>query len=262
MIKLIASDIDGTLVEDGESKLDEELIEVIARLYEKGVIFAAASGRSVVSQEKLFEPIRDKIYYISCNGTYVGRYGERLYCSYLKPEYVREIVKDTRAYPDCTLFLNIDRGYYTDSKDEKVIEWVEKGYRETVIRVDDLLDVNENIIKACLYDPKHQAGITGRALVDKWHDRLSVVTAGTMWLDFFDKNASKGTALSMLQNMLGVSKEETMAFGDQQNDIEMLKQAYYSYAIGNAIPEVKQIARFTADTNVNNGVLKVLKTLL
>lgn len=262
MIRLIASDIDGTLVRDGESRLNEELIEVIKKLYENGVIFVAASGRSVVSQEKLFEPVRDIIYYISCNGTYVGKYGECIKCSVIDPEYVKEIVKDSRNYPDCTLFLNVDRGYYTDSRDKKVIEWVETGYREKVIQVEDLLDVDEKIIKACLYDPKHQAGITGKYLIDKWHDRLSVVTAGTMWLDFFDRDASKGAALSMLQDMLGISREETMAFGDQQNDIEMLKQADYSYAIGNAIPEVKQTARFVADTNVNNGVLKVLKTLL
>ena len=262
MIQLIASDIDGTLVKDGESKLNEELIEVIDKLYGKGIIFAAASGRSVVSQEKLFESIRDKIYYISCNGTYIGKFGECINQSVIKPEYVKEIVRDTRNYPDCTLFLNIDRGYYTDSKDKKVIEWVENGYCEKVFQVEDLLDVDEKIIKVCLYDPKHQAGVTGKDLMDKWRGKLSVVTAGTMWLDFFDKEASKGAALSMLQDMLGVSKEETMAFGDQQNDIEMLKQADYSYAVGNAIPEVKRIAKFEADTNVNNGVLKVLKTLL
>ncbi len=262
MIKLIASDIDGTLVRDGESKLNDELVEVIDRLHQKGIIFAAASGRSIVSEKQLFEAVGDKIYYIGCNGTYLGNHKECLYRSVIKPEYVKEIVKDCRNYPDCTLFLNIDDGYYTETKDEKIIKWLEEGYREKVLPVDDLLAVEEDIIKACLYDPKCQANITGKALIEKWSDKVSVVTAGTMWLDFFDINASKGTALNKLQEMLGVTKEETMAFGDQQNDIEMLKQAYYSYAIGNAIDEVKQVARFEADTNINNGVLKVLKTLL
>ena len=53
-----------------------------------------------------------------------------------------------------------------------------------------------------------------------------------------------------------------MSFGDQLNDIEMLNRAYYSFAIGNARPEVKKAARFQADTNVNDGVLKVLKLLV
>lgn len=262
MIKLIASDIDGTLVRDGESRLNDELLEVIEKLHEKGITFAAASGRSIVSEERLFQAIGDKIYYIACNGTYIGKKGECLHRSLVKPEYVKELIKDCRNYPDCTLFLNVDRGYYTESKDEEVIKWLEIGYREKIFRTDDLLSVDDDIIKACFYDPKHMSAQTGKALIEKWSDRLSVVTAGTMWLDFFDINASKGRALAMLQKRLGVTKEETMAFGDQQNDIEMLKQAEYSYAIGNAIDEVKKVAKYEADTNVNDGVLKVLKTLL
>ena len=262
MIKLIASDIDGTLVEDGGSVLDKELVEAIDLLYDKGILFAVASGRSIVSQRKLFNDIKEKIYYISCNGTYIGRHDECIYRSVIKPEYIKELIKDCRNYPDCTLFLNIDEGYYTETKDENVIRWLETGYREKVIQVDDLLNVDEDIIKACFFDPKHTVGATGEKLIEKWSDKLSVVTAGTMWLDFFDINASKGTALAMLQEKLGISKEETMAFGDQQNDIEMLKQAEYSYATGNAIDEVKQVAKYVTDTNVNQGVLKVLRTLL
>ncbi len=67
--------------------------------------------------------------------------------------------------------------------------------------------------------------------------------------------------MKLLQDSLGIKPEETMAFGDQLNDIEMLKQAYYSFAVGNAREEVKAAARFRTDTNVNDGVLKILKLL-
>lgn len=53
-----------------------------------------------------------------------------------------------------------------------------------------------------------------------------------------------------------------MVFGDQRNDIEMLQQAYHSYAVANALDEVKAAARFTTDRCDEDGVLKVLKTLL
>ena len=69
-------------------------------------------------------------------------------------------------------------------------------------------------------------------------------------------------AVKLLQDSLEIKPEETMAFGDQLNDIEMLEQAYYSFAVGNARPEVKATARFQTDTNVNDGVLKILKLLL
>lgn len=73
---------------------------------------------------------------------------------------------------------------------------------------------------------------------------------------------NKGGAVKLLQESLGITPEETMVFGDQMNDIEMMQQAYYSFAVGNARPEVKAAARFQADVNVKDGVLKVLRLLV
>ena len=73
---------------------------------------------------------------------------------------------------------------------------------------------------------------------------------------------NKGQAVKRIQESLEIRPEETMAFGDQLNDIEMLQQAYYSFAVANAREEVRKLARFQADSNKNDGVLKVLKQLL
>ena len=81
-------------------------------------------------------------------------------------------------------------------------------------------------------------------------------------MDCMAPEINKGAAVRTLQESLGIAPEETMAFGDQMNDIEMLGRAYYSFAVGNARAEVKKAARFQADRNVNDGVLKVLKLLL
>ena len=69
MIKLIATDIDGTLVEDGASTLPDGMVETIEALIDRGILFVAASGRSLISLERLFAPIKEKIYYAACNGT-------------------------------------------------------------------------------------------------------------------------------------------------------------------------------------------------
>ena len=86
--------------------------------------------------------------------------------------------------------------------------------------------------------------------------------SGDMWLDCMATGVNKGAAVKLLQESLEIAPEETIAFGDQLNDIEMLGRAYYSFAIGNARPEVKEAARFEADTNVRDGVLKILKLLV
>ena len=71
MIKLIVSDVDGTLAEDGGS-INPELFDVILKLKEQGIYFVAASGRHQVRLEHAFEPIKDRIFFISANGCYVG----------------------------------------------------------------------------------------------------------------------------------------------------------------------------------------------
>ena len=86
--------------------------------------------------------------------------------------------------------------------------------------------------------------------------------AGVQWIDTMDPAVNKGNAVKLLQESLEILPEETMAFGDQLNDIEMLKRAYYSFAVSNARPETKLAARFLADSNVNGGPLKIMKLLL
>ena len=98
--------------------------------------------------------------------------------------------------------------------------------------------------------------------LEEFKDILQISCAGDVWLDCMAKNVNKGHAVKVIQDSLGIKPEETMAFGDQLNDIEMLQQAYYSFAVANARDEVKKAARFQADSNVNQGVLKILQNLL
>ena len=71
----------------------------------------------------------------------------------------------------------------------------------------------------------------------------------------------KGKGIKIIQQALGISDKETMVFGDQDNDVEMLKSSYYSYAVLNAVDSAKKAARFMADKNTSDGVLKILKLL-
>ena len=109
MIKLIASDIDGTLVADGTHELNPELYEVITALKDPGVQFAAASGRQWASIEELFRPVRERIFYLSDNGAYVGCYGRNLFLQTIdrelaleaaaRPAHRRAVREDIRVYP-------------------------------------------------------------------------------------------------------------------------------------------------------------------
>lgn len=269
MIKLIASDIDGTLVVDGSDRINPEIFSVIMKLKAYGVHFAAASGRPWKSIARLFEPIRDQIFYIAENGAYVGARGRELFVTPMKTEEVYEIVRQVRKLKECDIMVSGRDVVYLESKNPVFLRYLIDGYHNDVMQTEDITTLRDEngqvpeFIKIAIYHQGYDAiHAAGDVMIPLWGKKLKVVTAGKEWLDMMQPEVNKGAALQELQESLFITRQETMVFGDNLNDMELLQRAEYSYAIGNAREEVKQAARFVADTNVNDGVLKVLKELL
>jgi len=252
MIKLIASDIG--------NELNPELYDVILKLRAKGIQFAAASGRQWLSIESIFEPIKEKVFYLSDNGAYVGCHGRSLYVNPIERKTVMDMVQDVRNMAGLDIMICGPDVIYTETDNQEFLDWMINGYKFHVKQVEDLTKVESEFIKVSVYRKTDVEAHT-RVLRQKYADRLKMTIAGDMWLDCMRPGIKKRQAVKLLQDSLGIKPEETMAFGDQLNDIEMLKQAYYSFAVGNAREEVKAAARFRTDTNVNDGVLKILKLL-
>ena len=150
---------------------------------------------------------------------------------------------------------------YMDTKDQEFVDWIIEGYKFQVKMVEDVRKVDDRFIKVSAYK-KHGVQEATEEIRKKYEARLKVTISGDMWMDCMAMGVCKGQAIEVLQKGLEIKPEETMAFGDQLNDMEMLERAYYSFAVGNARPEIKAAARFQADTNRNDGVLKILKMLL
>ena len=93
MIKLIASDLDGTLLPEGTMDVNPELFDVIRRLKKKGVTFAAVSGREYDSIAKVFEPVKDDIYFIAGNGGVISYQGQIIEKTAIEPELFKEAVE-------------------------------------------------------------------------------------------------------------------------------------------------------------------------
>lgn len=261
MIKLIATDIDGTLVMDGGNQVNPELYDIILKLRQKGIQFAAASGRQWVSIEALFEPVKEKIFYLSDNGAYVGCYGRNLFLKTMDRQLVMEILEDIRSIPDLEVMISGPDAVYVDTKNQNFVKWIMEGYRYCVKQVDNIANVEDAFIKIAAYK-KHGVQEATEILREKYKGKMKITISGDMWMDCMASGVSKGQAITTLQESLGIKPEETMAFGDQLNDLEMLGRAYYSFAVGNARPEIKAAARFRVDTNKNDGVIKLLKELL
>ncbi len=89
-----------------------------------------------------------------------------------------------------------------------------------------------------------------------------IVVSGPHWVDVLSPSASKGRALRQVQAALGVTADQTMAFGDFLNDLEMMDAATWSFAVANAHPLLKERARFVAPANNANGVVRTIRAVL
>ena len=77
-------------------------------------------------------------------------------------------------------------------------------------------------------------------MIPRWRDRLYCAVSGDIWVDFMNKDTNKGNAIRSIQEILKISPDETMVFGDNHNDLEMIRSATESYAVGNAAEAVKK----------------------
>lgn len=261
MIKLIASDIDGTLLPEGTAQINPEIFDVIRKLKEKDILFAAASGRHYTSMSKLFAPVEHDIIFITENGAYVCCRGYDMLEQVLEWDQVCQWVREVRQIPGASFTLDTKEGFYTESSDSEFLDLIRNGYRSKITVVDDVLARELRINKVAVYRKENIQEIA-RIMIPRWEDRLHCTVSGDVWVDFMNKETNKGNAIRSIQKTLKISPDETMVFGDNHNDLEMIRSATESYAVGNAAEAVKKAARYVTDTNVNDGVLKVLRTLL
>lgn len=259
-IKFIATDMDGTLL-DQQGELDPAFFDLHHQLEEKGIIFAAASGRQYYSLKDTFLPIEDKMIFIAENGTLVMRQGQELYSCTIGKEAIHKIINEARKIDGAHLVLCGKRSAYVETKDQQALSEISKYYH-CCEQVDDLLLVEDDFIKLAIC---HFAGTETHVypvLNEQFGKDHQVVISAHIWLDLMNIEASKGKAIEHLQNTLGFTFEETMSFGDYFNDVEMLQASYHSYAMENAHADVKASARFRAPGNDEAGVMQVIRQVL
>ncbi|HOQ01362.1 MAG TPA: HAD family hydrolase [Acetivibrio clariflavus] len=256
MIKLIATDIDGTLL-NAEGKLPEGFGELILRLESKGVYLAIASGRQYHTLLNDFADFKDKLIFIAENGAIVVYQGKELFFRPLERQKVEGIIKDIRNTEGCDIVLCGKKSAYVETLNTEFEAEVRKYYHRCEL-VKDLLSVEDDVLKVALYDYIDPQENSFPKLNAKWGNDVKVIVSGKHWMDFGSLDVDKGVALKKIQDMLGIKYEETMVFGDYFNDVPMMERSYYSFAVRNAPEGVRKKARFEAPSNHEEGVMKVI----
>ena len=258
MIRLIASDIDGTLIPYGGTELPETLFPLIRRLREKNILFCPASGRQLHSLRRLFAPVADEIGYICENGAVVFGAGTEENAPVLSKTVIERgealsVAKDILAVPGCEVMISGANMVYVCGCSADFAHELRDHLGNLVTQVGRPEEVAEEIIKVSAFCAAG-AAVPEAALKDAWGDRLQMAVSGPAWLDF--TLADKGAGLRGLCAALGFSPAEVMAFGDNWNDEAMLSAAGFPVLVEAAVPEM--LARFPLHCTGVEAVLEML----
>ena len=259
-IKLIVSDLDGTLL-DSNHNLPTDFWEIEQQLADKNILFAIASGRQLFNIISLFDKIKERTLFLAENGTFAYYKGEELFINDLPKQNAIEFIKIGRTVKDGYVILCGKKSAYVENTDERFLTEVRKYYTKLQI-VDDLTQVDDVVLKVTICD-FNDVPTNSYLYFKEFENDFKVAISGLIWLDVTSFTANKGVAIEIIQKKLAISKEETMVFGDFLNDLEMMETAEFSFAMKNAHKDIIEISNYMTDFDNNtNGVTKTIEKYL
>ena len=262
-IRMFVTDLDGTLL-SRFSTLSDRAAEDLRKLKEKGIIVVICTGRPFYSVKRIVpEELYD--YAICMNGQdiYLPEGKRHIHQPFLKKEEIEWLFTFLDRFP-VMAEANVDEmsHYYINKKFlflrrgidllKRIIDFFQRAEKEPLKLNTDYSDLpNHKLGKICF------AGLhfTLRQIAsDIPRDEFTVTFVNSRWIEIQTANISKGIALRKVMFLAGVKKEETVAMGDGENDIPMLKEAGYSVAMKNAMGKVKNEADETAGSCFDEAV--------
>lgn len=247
MIKLVASDLDGTLLLKGAQSLPEEIFPLIRQLKELGILFVAASGRQYANMKKMFVPVEKDVAFICENGG-LAVYNERvLHQGVFDLGLVREIMESIYAKEGAEFTCSTKDFYYLRPKTEHFRNLMQNVVKNNCREIESFEEVTEPCMKIAVYERDGVQEETIHYWNECFGDRCTVVTSGNAWVDFIPFETNKAKGVQIYQKILGIKPEECIVFGDEYNDISMLRSVPYSFAMAHAKEGVKQAAAYETD---------------
>ncbi len=261
MIKLICSDMDGTLL-DEQAQMPPETFNLIRELRANEIGFCVTSGRRYDTLCEFFAPVVDEIDFVAANGCQVYVQGQMIDREIYSHKAIRKLDRVVRTFDCLHLMLN-DRthSYLLDDLD-KFERALDKDLRNEV-RVNVIPGPEVNIIKGSIYcdDADYLMDMT-YALDRELGDSFRFAPSDVRWIDVMPRYVSKATGIQQVMDYYGIKPDEVMAFGDSMNDYQILRLVGHPIAMENARYSVQQICERTIGSNKEHSVQKEIRRLL
>mgnify|MGYP004650940499 FL=1 len=255
MIRLIVSDIDKTLLKDGEKSLEKRVIECVRQLYDNKIIFMVASGRPYTDIYTMFEEVTDKMVIVSCDGAMMAD-GDMIIVNPMNRSKSLSIIKAANEL-DMPVCVTSQTTTYLKRDNPEFYHMIDKNRNEKITVIDDFSDIREKFLKINIYNVKQDINKQNK-VVTRAKDDFNVVYRSNEWIELVAKGIDKGYALRQYMMMNNIDASEVMAFGDNCNDISMLKIAKESYGVLNATEDVKSIVNYLTDDVIDTIKARVL----
>ncbi|PZO95946.1 MAG: HAD family hydrolase [Streptococcus pyogenes] len=265
MIKLVATDMDGTFLREDGTYDKDRLARLLPKLQEAGIIFAVSSGRSLLAINRLFEDFLDQIAIIAENGSLVQYQGRVIFSDALSKSQYLEVAAKIKANPyhgsAGMLFSGQKASYILEGTSPAYIEKMKHYYANVqIIETYDLMD--EDLIFKMTTSFTDATVLLGSDWLDQALPYATAVTTGFDSIDVMLSGVNKGFGLQHLCQALNLSLNQTLAFGDNFNDLQMLTCAGKAIATANARPEIKAVADELIGHCNSQAVLQYLERMV
>lgn len=261
--KLLAFDLDGTIL-DNNHFLVEKNRKALKFLRDKGIRTIPTTGRGPSFMIEIIEQLdlyHENEYMIICNGA-LGveiKTGKKVFCNTIEFDLVRKIC-NYGIQEDFNIQIITPYTGYAFNKDGIVNDTV-KIYGNRIIFISDnnIEFLRDQEIIKIQYERKENVEYlyqTSNKIKELFNYNIETIVSGNRFIEISSKNTTKATGLETLVKYLGISLEETIAVGDNANDIEMLKSAGLGIAVNNALDSTKEAADCIADSSNNDGVIE------
>lgn len=251
-MQLIVLDLDNTLLRSDKT-ISEYTLSIFNKLRELGLKIAFATARSESSASRFIEAVKPDAV-ISCGGSLVKYNGSVIHrCTLSKETSNRILTECLNNEKVGFITLETDSGYYVNWKHPLSPDYA------CAINTDFSRPLKEDTYKMSIQIFSEEEA---RKIAEKFSECGLTAVSGEDWYFFANKDSNKMNGIKALAAELGIKLDKIISFGDDFNDIEMIKGCGSGVAMGNAIDEVKDAANYICDTNDHDGVAKWLELML
>lgn len=266
-IKLIAIDIDGTLL-NSHHHLTDEVRVALKKAEEKGVKVVLCTGRPLTGVQDLIEELdlySDNDYVVTYNGSLIQKTKTKEVVSKFELSHDDYLAIDGLARKlNIHLHTETEDTMYTSNRDisrytvlESHLVNMPLKYRTQEEMTDEL-----NILKMMMIDEPALLDEAITHIPQEFYDKYTIVKSAPYFLEFLNKKVDKGAAVKLLAAQLGIDASEVMALGDNENDLPMIQFAGVGIAMGNATENIKKAASFITSSNDEHGVAVAIEKFI